>query len=120
MSNIHQKLSSFPEAIKNSLPRASSSVSSDLQGFVLNGEKSQVVFWEVKKGFSVEPHSHDHDEWGIIVSGYCILTVEGETKTYNAGEEFFIPGGKSHYCTMSDNYRSVDFFASPNWVASEK
>ncbi len=120
MGKYHAKLDGFPTAIKKCLPEAASGVSSDLSGWVLNGEKSQVVFWEVKKGFSVSGHSHPHDEWGIIVTGSCSLTIGDETKNYSAGQEFFVPSGVEHYCTMSDNYRAIDFFASPDWIKTVK
>jgi quercetin dioxygenase-like cupin family protein len=120
MFKYHKDLDCFPQSLKNRLSKASSDVSDNLSGWVVGNEKAQVVFWEINEGFSVEPHSHDHDEWGIIVSGYCILTIEGETKQYNTGEEFYIPSGLSHYATMSSKYRAIDFFASPDWVKVEK
>ena len=120
MGNYHAKLEAFPAAIKTCLPKAVSSISSDLSGWVLSGDKAQVVFWEVKNGFSVSGHSHQHDEWGIVITGSCSLTIGDETKTYHAGQEFYVPAGVEHYSTMSDNYRAVDFFASPDWIRTEK
>lgn len=119
MSKFHKKLTQFPDSIKESLPKALSTIIPELSGWVLNGEKCQVVFWEVEKGFDSEPHSHDHDEWGIVVSGTCELTIEGHTRLYETGEEFFIPGGKAHKSKMSDNYRAVDFFSAPDWIVQE-
>jgi mannose-6-phosphate isomerase-like protein (cupin superfamily) len=120
MGKFHKELNAFPDAIKTCLPKAASSVSSDLSGWVLSGGKSQVVFWEVKKGFAVSGHSHPHDEWGVVITGSCSLTIGDETKTYHAGQEFYVPAGIEHYSTMSDNYRAVDFFASPDWIKAVK
>ena len=87
--------------------------------YVLSGENCQVVFWEVKDAFSVEGHAHAHAEWGIVVSGSCDLGIDGEIKTYNAGEMFYVPPGASHTCKMSDNYRAIDFFNSNDWIKTK-
>ena len=105
----------FPDAIKRQ-PRAASSASDNLSGWVADMNKSQVVFWEVAKGFEVEPHVHAHDEYGVVLSGYCEVIINGVTSRYSAGDEFYIPGNVSHAAVMSDNYRALDFFESPDWI----
>jgi len=119
MSSRHEKQIGFPSCIKDSLPQAASTVSDDLQGFVLSGEKCQVVFWEVKHAFYVGEHVHGHAEWGIVVSGSCELGLEGELKTYNAGETFYVPPGMPHTSKMSDDYRAIDFFNSGDWIKTK-
>lgn len=112
----HSKLDHFPDCIKESLPQAASTVSDALTGYVLSGEKCQVVFWEVKEPFFVETHAHDHAEWGVVISGSCEVGIDGELKTYQVGDEFFIPGGVPHTSRMSANYRAIDFFNANNWI----
>ncbi|MCL1796358.1 MAG: cupin domain-containing protein [Clostridia bacterium] len=112
----HQKLDHFPACIGECLPEAVSTISDNLQGNVLSGEKCQVVFWEVKEAFYVGEHSHSHAEWGIVVQGSCEVGIDGELKTYNAGEEFYIPPGIPHTSRMSANYRAVDFFSAGGWI----
>lgn len=116
----HQKLDQFPQSIKDCLPRAESTISNDLQGYVLSGEKCQVVFWEVKKPFYVDVHSHNHDEWGVVISGSCEVGINGELKLYHAGEEFYIPAGLPHTSKMSADYRAVDFFSKGDWIKTKK
>ena len=120
MEKYHCPLDGFPKEIKDSLPQAASTLIKELKGWVLGGKKCQVVFWEVEKSFVAEPHSHPHAEWGIVVNGWCKLTIEGETKMYNKGEEFYISPGAEHSAVMSDKYRAIDFFASPNWIKAER
>ena len=119
MEKYHKPLSGFPEEIKESLPKAMSTVSGDLEGCVLSGSKCQVVFWEVKKAFEVDVHAHPHAEWGIVVCGSCELTIGNETRTYFAGQEFYIPPEAPHKSQMSDNYRAVDFFNAPGWIKTK-
>ena len=119
MSSKHEKLNGFPQIIKDSLPQAESTISGDLQGFVLSGEKCQVVFWEVKHAFYVDEHVHPHGEWGIVVSGWCELGLEGEIKRYNTGETFYVPPGMPHTSKMSDNYMAIDFFNSGDWIKTK-
>ena len=120
MQKYHKPMAEYPSCIKECLPRAESTVSDNLEGHVLSGEKCQVVFWEVKRAFFVGEHSHPHAEWGIVVSGSCELTINGETKTYFTGQEFYVPPGEPHISKMSDNYRSVDFFGAADWVKVNK
>ena len=119
MQKKHEKQTSFPSCIKDSLHRAESTISDDLQGYVLSGENCQVVFWEVKNAFYVEEHSHPHAEWGIVVTGSCELGLEGELKTYHAGESFYVPPGMAHTSKMSDDYRAIDFFNTGDWIKTK-
>ena len=106
----------FPDCIKNNLPRAASTISDDLQGYVLSGNGCQVVFWEIKDAFAVDAHSHPHAEWGVVLGGSCEVTVDGVTTVYNTGQEFYIAPGVPHSSKMSDNYRAVDFFNAADWI----
>lgn len=109
----------FPDAIKRQ-PAAASGVSADLRGWIADPAKTQTVFWEVKTGFAVPPHVHAHDEYGVVLSGYCDVIIDGVTTRYGVGDEFAIAGNVVHAAVMSDNYRALDFFESPDWIKRAK
>lgn len=47
-------------------------------------------------GSVVEPHSHPHEQVGIVVSGSARFVVGGEEKVLVSGNVYRIPGGIQH------------------------
>jgi len=43
-----------------------------------------------------------------------VLTIGGKTRTYHAGEEYFIPAGVPHAAKLRAGVRVIDFFDDPN------
>ena len=44
----------------------------------------------------VPPHSHPHEQFGVILSGTLTLIVAGETLHLRAGEMYLVPGNVLH------------------------
>jgi len=44
----------------------------------------------------VEPHSHPHEQVGMVLMGKAVFTVGGEEKTLEAGDLYRLPGGGVH------------------------
>jgi len=109
----------FPMEILKMLPEAESSFPG-MNGWIHQGEKTQVVFWYSKEGCICKEHSHPYPEWGIVVSGYTEVTIEGEKRIYHKGDSFFIPANARHSSKMSKNYRAIDIFASPSHIKVKK
>lgn len=47
-------------------------------------------------GAVVEPHSHPHEQVGMLLEGELTFTIGGETRTLRPGEMWRIPGGVVH------------------------
>ena len=58
-------------------------------------------------------HSHA-EQWTIVVSGECRLSMDGKVKTYRAGETYLIPAGVPHQITLGAGYSEVDYVDDPN------
>ena len=113
----------FPEVIKKLLPEAYSGLVEEQKGWILQGEKCQVVFWEVHKkgGYNFKRHSHPFDEWAVVLEGAGTRILGDKVIPVHEGDEVYIPAGVEHETRItSDVWRAVDFFASPDWIKVKK
>ena len=47
-------------------------------------------------GYSLADHQHPFDACALITAGEITLTVDGQSRTYAAGEIFRLPAGTEH------------------------
>jgi len=104
----------YPDMIA-SLPEADLPISG-VCGRLFQGEHGQIVFFSFFEPTEVPPHSHG-DQWGVVLDGEVELTIGGETKTYRAGDHYFIPAGTTHAATFHGPCRLIDFFADKDRYA---
>ena len=72
-----------------------------------------VYFVSASKEIPFPEHAHAA-QWTIVVSGSCTFTANGESKTYSAGETYFIPAGLRHQITLHAGYSEVNYVDDPN------
>ena len=72
-----------------------------------------VYFVKAEKEVVFPLHSHA-EQWTIVVSGECRLSMAGEVRTYRAGETYLIPAGAPHQITLGAGYSEVDYVDDPN------
>lgn len=107
------KLKDYPDFLRTDANRVKKDDLNDaLDGYVFEGaDGCQLVLWTNKKeGGSCEPHVHEHDEYCIVISGTYSGFIDGEPVEASAGDELFIPAGKVHYGSYTDDYRAIDGF----------
>jgi quercetin dioxygenase-like cupin family protein len=107
----------YPDSIK-SLKKAKISLSG-VQGWLAQGEEFQVVFFEIKKGSQVTPHSHG-EQYGYVFEGEMALTIEEETHVYKSGDSYHIPKGAIHHAKFMTFVRVMDFFLEPDRYQTEQ
>lgn len=71
-----------------------------------------IYFVRAEKEVVFPLHAHAA-QWTIVVSGSCTFTANGETKTYSAGETYFIPEGLKHQITLHAGYSEFDYVDDP-------
>ena len=105
-------LEGFPKFLKNPLNAAAvGGPSPGLSGYVFDGKDgSQLVMWTSTEGGISHPHSHDYDEYAIIIQGETTCLIEGKEVTFRAGDECYIPAGVMHSGTFTKGYRAIDGF----------
>lgn len=104
-----QRLQGWPTVITD-LPEADISIQG-IKAWILQGEKHQLVFFEMQPDAQVPEHSHKYDQWGTLIQGEMKLAINGETKTIQKGDEYLIPAQAKHRVEFQTKTRVIDFFS---------
>jgi quercetin dioxygenase-like cupin family protein len=99
----------FPEVIM-CLPEADTHLKG-VKAWILQGEKHQLVFFEMESSIQVPEHSHPYPQWGIMVKGKMALTIDGKTRICKRGDEYVVPSNAKHYAKFLEKSRVIDFFS---------
>lgn len=84
-----------------------------LKGYVFEGaDGSQMVLWQGARGGTSARHTHDYDEYAIVIQGEFTGRVGRKKVHLKAGDECFIPAGTPHEGVYSPNYRAIDAFGA--------
>jgi quercetin dioxygenase-like cupin family protein len=101
----------YPEMIRG-LPEIDISLEG-IRGWLLQGGRKQVVFFDIQPVGKVAPHSHCA-QWGIMIAGEMSLTIGEKTKTYRKGEWYYIPEGVVHSANFHSRVNVIDVFDAPD------
>ena len=100
-------MNSFPDIIKE-LPNADIKIEG-LDSYLFQGENKQIIFMKFEKDVEISEHSHEA-QWGIVLDGVMVLTIEGEEFVIKKGDEYYIPKGKSHSAKIKAGFRDITLF----------
>ena len=80
-------------------------------GRPLFGAGAMLNVIEFEPGATVAPHSHPHEQLGIVLRGMQALVVDGEAHELGPMEGYVLPGGVEHsaYCGP-DGALVIDIF----------
>jgi quercetin dioxygenase-like cupin family protein len=88
-----------------------------IRAWLLQGEKTQAVFFDLQPIGAVPPHSHCA-QWGLVLDGKMELTIGGEAKIYQKGDWYYIPEGVTHSAKFLTRVFVIDVFDDPGrWKA---
>jgi mannose-6-phosphate isomerase-like protein (cupin superfamily) len=93
------QMKEFPEFMKQPTNRIATSSQSTpgVEGYVFDGaDGSQMAFWTCREAAASAAHTHEFDEYMLVVEGCYTLIIDGEKIPIRAGEEYFIPRGLPH------------------------
>jgi len=100
----------FPQFMKHAVNRIAKSnqATPGVEGYVFDGaDGSQMAFWTCRVTAASAAHSHDYDEYMIVVQGQYTLLIDGKQIPLRAGEEYFIPRGR---CTAVKSWQAPGRF----------
>ncbi len=89
----------FPEFMKNPANRIGkeSQYTEGIEGYVFNGaDGSQMAFWTCYQDTISKEHTHEYDEYFVVVQGQYTVIIEGKEEIIGAGQERHIPKGTPH------------------------
>lgn len=98
----------YPDIITN-LPEADIPFEG-VKGYLLQGDDQLVIYFEMDPIGEVPAHKHG-DQWGVVFEGEMKLTIDGKTKTYRKGDQYFIPTGIMHSAEFTKKTFLMDVFA---------
>jgi quercetin dioxygenase-like cupin family protein len=103
----------FPEFMKNTKNRiaTSSQSTAGVEGYVFDGaDGSQMAFWTCRQTAVSAAHTHDFDEYMLVIDGCYTLVIDGEKIPIPAGQEYFIPRGVKHGGEVVAGTRTIHAF----------
>ncbi len=69
-----------------------------------------MAFWTCSETAASAEHTHDYDEYMLVVQGCYTLIIGGERIPVRAGEEFFIRRGVPHSGEVTAGTRTIHAF----------
>ena len=106
-------MNGFPEFMKNPANRIAhtSQATPGVEGYVFDGaDGSQMAFWTCHETAASAAHSHDYDEYMLVVEGCYTLIIGADRIHLSAGAEHFIPRGVSHAGEVTARTRTIHVF----------
>ncbi len=86
---------------------------SGVDGYCLQNDEKQIVFFVFEEGVSFPDHSHCAQR-GMVISGEMIIDVAGESNLYQPGDYYFVPGNASHRTMFSQRTILIDMSDAPD------
>ena len=106
-------MENFPEFMRNPANRIdpASQHTAGIEGYVYDGaDGSQMAFWTIPDGGVSAEHTHDYDEYFVVVQGRYTVIMGEERIAVNPGEEMFIPMGVPHGGEALPGTRTIHAF----------
>jgi len=106
-------MNTFPDFMKRPANRiaASQQATPGVEGYIFDGaDGSQMAFWTCRETAASAPHTHDYDEYMMVVQGCYTLLINGERIPVKAGEEYFIARGVRHSGEVVAGTRTIHAF----------
>ena len=82
-----------------------------VRAWISQGEKHQLVFFEMDRSAQVPEHSHNYPQWGMVIEGEMELTIDGKMRTCRKGDEYLISAKAKHYVKFPSRSRVIDLFS---------
>ena len=103
----------FPAFMKDPANRiaASQQATPGVEGYVFDGaEGSQMALWTCHESASAAAHTHDYDEYMVVIQGRYTLLIGGKRIALNAGPECVIPRDTPHAGEVVAGTRTIHLF----------
>ena len=78
---------------------------------LVHGEKTLMGEFKIAKGSAIPPHSHPHEQTGIMISGKHRFKVEAEIFDAQGGDSWCIPGKVEHSAEALEDSVVVEVFS---------
>ena len=103
----------FPEFMRNPANKISteSQYTKNIVGYAFDGvDGSQMAFWTFYQDGESAVHTHDYDEYMLVVAGQYTLIIDGKHIPVKAGQEYLIKKGIPHGGEVIAGTRTIECF----------
>lgn len=85
--------------------------SKGIKGWVFEGASGhQATVWECDEDGQSQPHTHEFDEWLIVVSGEYMICSDRKRVPLAAGQQCYIPAGIKHWGVYKKHTQTINLF----------
>lgn len=95
----------YPDKIR-SLPL----FNGDFDAHKLSAENCEVLFASYPAGSTVDPHTHDTENHGVVTRGELILTVGGKSERYGIGDWYYVPAEAIHHAEFESDTDTIELW----------
>ena len=99
---------SFPERIR-ALPR----FEGPFDAFRLAADDCDVLFASYPAGTTIDPHSHDTENCGVVTQGELILITNGTERRLGPGDWYHLAPGQVHAARFEVATSEVELWFKP-------
>jgi len=106
-------MTDFPEFMKSPVNRIDKTAqyTDEIDGYVFNGaDGSQMAIWTCYQNRDSKEHTHDYDEYFVVVHGQYTVIIDGKEELMRAGQECYIPKGTPHSGRSIAGTRTIHCF----------
>jgi len=102
----------FPDFMRNKRNAIDQRFQSNgVEGYIYDGaDGSQMAHWTCRKNGTSKEHTHEYDEYCVVVQGGYTLIIGGRSILLEAGKEYFIPKGAPHAGEFIAGTRTIHAF----------
>ena len=79
----------------------------------IRSDAGLVVFFDFLQNLALPPHAHK-GQWGTVIAGQIMLTIDGVTRTLRPGDSYDIPAGAVHSAQIAAGTKVIDVFEEPD------
>ena len=99
------KWGEFPERI-----REIERFSDRIDAYRLTADDCDVLFATYPAGTTIEPHSHETDNWGVITKGEMIIAIDGSETRFGPGDWYHVPARAEHAARYAVETEEIEFW----------
>ncbi|HCU65161.1 MAG TPA: cupin domain-containing protein [Rheinheimera sp.] len=79
----------------------------------LQAKGAEVLFASYQAGMQILAHQHDTDNYGVIIRGELILTMQGESRRFGVGDWYHVPAFCEHAARFEVETDEIEFWFLP-------
>lgn len=103
----------FPDFMKNPVNRVdrASQYTPGIEGYVFDGiDGSQMAFWTYGQTAASQEHTHEYEEYIVVVQGSYTILAGDRKISLGPGDEYLIPPGTPHSNEVMEGTRAIYAF----------